>query len=101
MSRAIVSLERKGLLLRERNPVTGRTALRAADKAVLPVWELLARAEEDMAAHSRRVASEWQALAARARRRAGVIRAERSASSTELARQEDLEAMHRLEGRSR
>lgn len=98
MSRAILTLERKGLLVRERNPRTGRTALRGADQPTLPVWELLARAEEDLAVHCRRNAAAWQALAARARQRAQAIRLERSTSSSDEEREADLQLMRRLEG---
>ena len=100
VSRAIVTLERKGLLVRERNPRTGRTTLRGADQAPLPVWELLARAEEDLAVHCRRTASEWLALAGRARERATSIRRERSSTPSEPEREADIELMHRLEGMS-
>lgn len=99
ISRAILSLERKGLVIRERNPVTGRTVLRGTGQPELPVWELLARAEEDLAAHCRRTAAEWRQLGDRARQRADTIRRERSPSSTEGPRIQDLEVIHRLEGR--
>ncbi|MDQ6846702.1 MAG: hypothetical protein M3019_03840 [Candidatus Dormibacteraeota bacterium] len=98
VSRAILTLERKGLLVRERNPRTGRTALRGADQPSLPVWELLARAEEDLAVHCRRNAAGWQGLAGRARRRAQTIRRERSTSNSDQEREDDLQLMRRLEG---
>lgn len=97
LSRAIVSLQRKGLVVRERNQVTRRTLLRSAGQQTLPVWELLARAEEDLAAHCQRTAAEWSRVAGRARERADVIRRERSSASTEASRQQDLELLHRLE----
>lgn len=99
LSRAILSLERKGLISRERNPQTGRTLLRAAGEGPLPVWEQLAQAEEDLAAHCRRTARHWEALAGRARRRADRIRADRSPLATEAERADDLATIRRLEPR--
>lgn len=101
LSRAILSLERKGMLVRERNPRTGRTMLRTADRQALPEWEEMARAEEDLAVHCRRVAASWRTLARRAQERAESVRAERSALSTELDRQVDLKEMARLQGERR
>lgn len=98
LSRAIVSLERKGLLIRERNSRTGRTLLRSAGEATLPQWEEMARAEEDLAAHCRRVAATWRALAKRALERAEAVRAERSAEATETERAADVAEINRLQG---
>jgi DNA-binding MarR family transcriptional regulator len=98
LSRAILSLERKGLIVRERNPRTGRTLLRSADRQELPEWEEMARAEEDLAAHCRRVASSWRTLARRAQQRAESVRTERTTQATETERQTDLEEMARLQG---
>jgi len=98
LSRAILSLERKGLVVRERNARTGRTLLRSADRGDLPEWEEMARAEEDLAAHCRRVAASWRTLARRALERAEAVRSERSADATERARQTDLDEMARLQG---
>lgn len=97
LSRAILSLERKGLIVRERNARTGRTLLRSADRPELPEWEEMARAEEDLAAHCRRVASSWRTLARRAQQRADAVRTERSSEATEAERQTDLEEMVRLQ----
>ena len=96
LSRAILSLERKGLIVRERNARTGRTLLRSADRQPLPEWEEMARAEEDLAAHCRRLASSWRSLARRAQQRADAVRAGRSADATEIERQTDLDEMARL-----
>lgn len=98
LSRAIVSLERKGLVVRERNARTGRTLLRSTDELRLPDWEEMARAEEDLAAHCRRIATTWRALARRALDRAEAVRAERSADATELERSADLAEIDRLQG---
>ena len=98
MSRAILSLERKGLIVRERNPRTGRTLLRSADRPELPQWEELARAEEDLAAHCRRLAAAWRTLARRAQQRAESVRTERNTLATEAERQTDLAEMTRLQG---
>ncbi|HEX6538797.1 MAG TPA: hypothetical protein VF155_06435 [Candidatus Dormibacteraeota bacterium] len=101
LSRAILSLERKGLVVRERNTRTGRTMLRSADRQALPDWEEMARAEEDLAVHCRRVALSWRALARRAQQRAEAVRADRSAQGTEPERQVDLAEMARLQGEHR
>ena len=98
LSRAILSLERKGLIVRERNARTGRTLLRSADRQQLPEWEEMARAEEDLAAHCRRVATSWRTLARRAQQRADSARTLRSADATETERRSDLEEMARLQG---
>lgn len=98
LSRAIQSLERKGLIVRERNARTGRTLLRSADRQQLPAWEEMARAEEDLAAHCRRVASSWRTLARRAQQRADSVRTERDTQATEVERQTDLAEMSRLQG---
>lgn len=97
LSRAILSLERKGLIARERNRRTGRTFLRSAGDDSVPTWEQLARAEEDLAAHCGQVSRRWADLGRRARHRAETIRAERSEVSTEEGRSVDLEALARLE----
>ena len=98
LSRAIVSLERKGLVVRERNARTGRTLLRSTDELQLPEWEEMARAEEDLATHCRRVAGTWRALARRALERAEAVRADRSADATEAERATDLAEINRLQG---
>lgn len=101
LSRAILSLERKGLVVRDRNTRTGRTLLRSADRQELPAWEEMARAEEDLAAHCRRVALTWRTLARRAQQRAESVRSDRSALGTEAERQDDLDEMARLQGEQR
>lgn len=97
VSRAILSLERKNLLWRERNQRTGRTLLRAHATAALPEWEQIARGEEDLAAHCRKTAAAWSELAVRATRRAAVVRDERGTSSTEAERRRDIDAVAGLE----
>ena len=98
VSRAILSLERKGLLVREHSPRTGRTVLLSPDREGLPDWEETARAEEDLAAHCLRIADSWTALARRSRARAGAVRSARSVEATEAERNADLEEMERLHG---
>ncbi|HEX6538987.1 MAG TPA: hypothetical protein VF155_07390 [Candidatus Dormibacteraeota bacterium] len=98
VSRAILSLERKRLLVREHSPRTGRTVLLSPDREGLPDWEETARAEEDLAAHCLRIADRWTALARRSRARAAAVRSERSVEPTEAARNADLEEMGRLQG---
>ncbi len=100
MSRSIQSLERKGLLIREHSPHTGRTVLMSPDRDRLPEWEEMARAEEDLAAHCLRVSEAWNELARRSRRRAAQLRAERVLEATEAERQADLGEMGRLQGES-
>ncbi len=100
-TRAIQSLERKGLVVRERNERTGRSLLRSPDVRGLPAWEELARAEEDLAAHCRRRAEEWRELAGRASRRAERIRADREEGGTEQERVADLAEVGRLESGQR
>lgn len=98
VSRAIVSLERKLLLVREHNPRTGRTLLLSPDRVHLPDWEEMARAEEDLAAHAMRVADNWTAFARRAQRRAAAIRSDRAVEGTEAERQADLDEIDRMHG---
>lgn len=97
LSRAILTLERKNLLIRERNDRTGRTLLRSVGVSGLPEWEQIARGEEDLAAHCRKAAAAWSQLAARATRRAATIRSERGTTSTESERSRDLESVAALE----
>jgi hypothetical protein len=97
VSRALRSLEKKGLVVRERDERTARTFVRLPGATSLPPWEQLARGEEDLAVHCRQRAAEWQRLASRARRRAARLREERASSGTEEGRRRDLEAIRRLE----
>ena len=97
VSRAIRSLESKGLVARERDPRTGRTAVRLPGDTKVPMWEQLARAEEDLAAHCRQRARELQQLASRATRRARQLRVDRASDSTELDRSRDLRRLAELE----
>lgn len=101
LSRAVKSLEAKGLLVSERNQRTGRVLLRAPGSGGLPDWEELARAEEDLAAHCRLVARDWQRLATRAAARAARLRIERDDSGTEEERDIDLMAVAALESGNR
>ena len=97
-SRAIVSLERKGFVVREVNPTTRRVFVRSRDCTRLPDWEEIARAEEDMGAHCKKRAAAWTSLAHRLSRRASAIRAARSLEGTDAERQVDLDEIRRLEG---
>ena len=97
VSRAIRSLERKGLVVRERDGRTGRTSVRSPQRGALPRWEQLARAEEDLAAHCRMRAAEWQQLASRARTRAHRIRMEQSSGLTDEGRRHDLARIAHLD----
>ena len=97
VSRALRSLEKKGLIVRERDARTRRTYVRMPGDRALPRWEQLARAEEDLAAHCRQRAREWQQLASAASGRARRIRLDRSSTGTEPERARDLERLARLE----
>lgn len=101
ISRAIVSLERKALVVREHNQRTGRTMLRSPNQPRLPDWEEIARAEEDLAGFCLRMAGEWTALARRSRRRAATVRSERSVEDTEDERRTDLSEIDRMQGGAR
>ena len=90
VSRAIASLQRKGLVVRDRNRVTGRTLLRSSAALHDPSWELVARAEEDFSAHAAAMARQWRSLSARARERAGRVRVDRSPTGTEDERRLDM-----------
>lgn len=99
LSRAIHSLEQKGLVVRDRNERTGRTLLRSAPGAErLPEWEEIARGEEDLGAFCRVQADAWIALARDARARAVAVRGARSTDPTERARQAALDELRRLRG---
>ena len=98
MSRAITSLERKGLAVREINPTSGRVVVRLRECIALPHWEEMARAEEDMGAHCMKQAAAWVKLGRRLSARARAIRAVRSVDDSEAERQVDLDAIRRLEG---
>lgn len=97
VSRAIASLERKGLVLREHNHRTGRTFVRSTRHRVLPEWEQIARAEEDLAAHCMQLAKQWMALARRSHGRAGAVRRSRSVDATESERLADLAEIDSLQ----
>jgi DNA-binding MarR family transcriptional regulator len=97
VSRAIRSLESKGMVARERDPRTGRTSVRLPGDTKVPMWEQLARAEEDLAAHCRQRARDLQQLASRATRRAQQLRVDRASDSTELDRSHDLRRLAELE----
>lgn len=97
MSRAIVSLVRKKLIVREHNPRTGRTLLLSPERVHLPDWEEMARAEEDLAAHALRVADSWTVLARRAQKRAAALRTDRAVEATEAERRADLDEIERLQ----
>ena len=91
VSRAIGSLQRKGLVVRDRNRHTGRTLLRSTAAVDDPAWELVARAEEDFSAHAAAMARQWQSFSTRARQRAGRVRVDRSPDGTEDERRLDME----------
>lgn len=97
VSRAIASLARKGLIVRERQRATGRTILRTVRvDAPMPDWENVARAEEDFAAQAASRAEQWRTLAGRARQRALRIREERRLDSTDDERTVDVQMAQRL-----
>lgn len=97
VSRAVASLARKGLIVRDRQRATGRTILRTTRaEAPLPDWESVARDEEDFAAQAASRAEHWRTLAARARRRAMRLREERRLDTTGDERSMDVHMAERL-----
>lgn len=82
LSRALRSLERKGLIVRSYSHSTKHTLVWLPNPPAPPVWEREARAEETFAARCDAVIAELTELARRARRRAGRLRMERSSAST-------------------
>jgi len=97
VSRAIASLERKGMVVRERNELTGRIQIHSAGGGAMPAWEQLARGEEDLAAHCRAMSERWHELFVRARIRAEVIRRDMSGEGTAAERDQDLELIGRID----
>lgn len=98
LSRALATLERKGLIVKNRDQPNSVTTLRLSGLRQLPAWEQLARAEEELAAHCGRVAARWDALAQRAHRRARTIRVEHALDLHEDERRADLKQLRRLGG---
>ena len=97
VSRAIRSLVRKGLIVRERQAGSGRAILRSAHAPeALPDWEHAARAEEDFAARASSHAEHWRTLAVRARQRALRLREDRHLDSTDDERRIDTHVSERL-----
>lgn len=81
VSRAISSLQAKGLLVIERTS-GGRTLLREPAVTVIPPWEQAARSDEEMAARCLQLARELRTMARRARDRATSVRDRRSDAGT-------------------
>ena len=101
VSRAIVALERRGLIARVRNLTTGHTTLRATGLVRIPDWEEVARAEDAFATHCYSQAERLARLAERAVRRAATIRIERSTDIGDPERRIDvaeLECINRSVG---
>lgn len=88
-SRALAALERKGLIVKEREQISGSILIRLACLKQLPVWEELARAEDDFAARCAEAAAAWRTLERRARLRAEHIRRERLLVVSEHERRVD------------
>lgn len=82
LSRALRSLERKGLIVRSYSHSTKHTLVWLPNPPSPPVWEREARAEETFAARCDAVIAELTELARRARRRAARLRMERSSAAT-------------------
>jgi DNA-binding MarR family transcriptional regulator len=97
LSRAVSSLERKGLVRRDRHPATGNVVLRAAGHTHIPDWERCARSDEAMEAYCQRLAAQWTALAQRFGVRASLLRAVRSTAGTDDERHSDLEQVRQLQ----
>lgn len=90
LSRALRSLERKGLIVRRYNGPTRQTLVSVTDPPAPPAWEREARFEERFAARCDAVSAELAELARRARRRAIQLRGERRSSSTSHERGSDV-----------
>ena len=90
LSRALRSLERKGLIVRRYNGPTRQTLVSVTDPPAPPAWEREARFEERFAARCDAVSAELAELARRARRRAIQLRGERRSSSTSRERGSDV-----------
>lgn len=82
LSRALRSLERKGLVLRAYSNATKQTLISLPNPPAPPTWEREARGEEQFAAQCDAAIAELTELARRARRRASRLRMERSSAST-------------------
>ena len=90
LSRALRTLERKGLVVRVVNRPTRETLISMADPPAPPAWERQARAELVLAARCEAVSAELAELARRARVRAVRLREERSLTSTMQERASDV-----------
>ena len=90
LSRALRSLERKGLIVRTVNRPTRETLISMTDAPAPPVWEREARAELAFAAGCEAVSAEFAELARRARARAVRLREERTLTSTVNERGRDV-----------
>ena len=82
LSRALRSLERKGLIVRSYSHSTKHTLVWLPNPPAPPGWEREAQAEETFAGRCDAVIAELTELARRARRRAARLRMERSSAST-------------------
>lgn len=101
VSRAIRSLVRKGLIVREQQRGTRRAILRVRrPQAPPPDWERIARGEEDFAAQAASWAAHWHTLAVRARARAIQLRKERRVAVTRAERALDARVAARLSASS-
>lgn len=101
LSRAVSSLERKGLIRRERQAKTGIVVVRALTRTRLPIWERDARADDDAETYCRQMATQWAALAQRFGSRAASIRAARTATGFDVDRRSDLAEIKRLQSPQR
>ena len=90
LSRALRSLERKGLVVRVVNQPTRETLISMTDPPAPPAWEREALAELAFAAQCDAKSAELAELAQRARKRAVRLREERSLRSTRHERAGDV-----------
>ena len=96
LSRALGSLQRKGLVMRTFNRATRQTLISVTNPPAPPSWEQEARSEEAFAGRCDAVAAELTELARRARMRVVQLRIERGSSATSLERSNDLAHWTRL-----
>jgi DNA-binding MarR family transcriptional regulator len=90
LSRALRSLERKGLITRTLSGGTRQTLISVTNPPAPPPWEQDARAEEALATRCDVIAAELAELARRARRRASQLRVERRSTATVLEHNNDI-----------
>ena len=96
LSRALRSLESKGLVTRTLSRSTRQIIVSTANPSTPPAWEREARAEEALATRCRAAVSELAELGRRAGRRAAQLRIDRRAPATSDERAADIARWRRV-----